>query len=114
MEDTGMSFNKYTFLFLSAVVFLCGGFINSTASAEEPKDKSTLEKNKTEIIKDIELFEHSANDTRSCVSEAKTPEELRRCPSGETMEKYQRIQDDLLEIGMSPDEVRMFELRPRK
>ncbi|MGO9015081.1 MAG: hypothetical protein ACLQF0_08880 [Dissulfurispiraceae bacterium] len=114
MEDMGMSFNKYTYLFLFAVVFLCGGFIYSSVSAEEPKDKSTLEKNKTEILNDIELFEHSAHSTRSCVSEAKTPEELRRCPTEESIQKYQRIQDDLLEIGMTPDERRMFELRPQR
>lgn len=109
-----MSFNKYTYLFLFAVVFLCGGFIYSSVSAEEPKDKSTLEKNKTEILNDIELFEHSVHTTRSCVSEAKTPEELRRCPTEETMQKYQRIEDDLTEIGMTPDERKMYELRPHQ
>ena len=109
-----MSFNKYSYLFLFAVVFLCGGFIYSSVSAEEPQNKSTLEKNKTEILNDIELFEHSVHNTRSCISEAKTPEEMRRCSTEETLMKYQRIQDDLLEIGMSADERRMLELRPQK
>ncbi len=109
-----MSFNKYHYLFLLAVVFLCGGFIHSTVSAEEPQDQSTLEKNKTEILNDIELFEHSANSTRSCVSEARTHDELMRCRTDETMKKYQRVQDDMSEIGMTPEERRMYELRPQK
>ncbi len=109
-----MGFKKYPYLFLLAVVFLCGGFIHSLVSAEEPQNKSTLEKNKTEILNDIELFEHSANSTRSCVAEAKTPEELRRCGTEETTKKFQRVQDDMTEIGMSPEERRMYELRPQK
>jgi len=109
-----MSFNKYLYLFLGAVVFLSGGFIYSSVSAEEPQDQSTLEKNKTEILNDVELFEHSARSTRSCVSEARTAEELRRCPTDDTKKKYQRVQDDMSEIGMSPEERRMFELRPQK
>ncbi len=114
MEGKGMSFNKYPYLFLWAVVFLCGGFIYSTVSAEEPQDKTALEKNKAEILNDIELFEHSASSTRSCVSEARTDDELMRCRADETMKKYQKVQDDLSEIGMSPEERRMYELRPRK
>ena len=109
-----MSFNKYSYLFLLAVVFLCGGFIYSSVSAEEPQDKSALEKNKTEILNDIELFEHSAHSTRSCVSEAKTSEELRRCGIDEPKRQFQRVQDDLSEIGMTPDQRRVYELRPQQ
>ena len=109
-----MSINKYSYLFILAVVFLCGGFIYSSVSAEEPQNKSTLEKNKTEILNDIELLEHSAHNTRSCVSEAKTPDELRRCRIDETKQKFQRVQDDMSEIGMTPEERRVYELRPQK
>lgn len=109
-----MSFNKYPYLFLLALVFLCGGLIHSTVSAEEPQDQSALEKNKTEILNDIELFEHNAHNTRSCVSEARTHDELMRCRPYQTMQKYQKIQDDLTEIGMTPEERRMYELRPQK
>ena len=107
-----MSF-KYPYLFLVAV-FLCSGFIHSSVSAEETQNKSTLEKNKTEILNDIELFEHSVNSTRSCVSEARTTEELTRCRMDEISIKYQKVQDDLSEIGMTPEERRMNELRPQK
>ncbi len=109
-----MSFNKFPYLFLLTVVFLCGGFINFAVLAEESQDKSTLEKNKTEILNDIELFEHSANSTRSCVAEAKTHDELMRCHADETLKKYQKVQDDMSEIGMTPEERRMYELRPQK
>ena len=109
-----MNFNKYLYLFLVAVIFLSGGFIQSTVSAEESQDKSTLEKNKTEILNDIELFERSANSTRSCVSEDRTHDELMRCHTDETKKKYQRVQDDMTEIGMTPEERRMNELRPQK
>ena len=109
-----MSFNKYPYLYLGAVVFLCCGFMHSSVSAEEPQGKSTLEKNKAEILNDIDLFEHSAHSTKSCVSEARNSEELRRCSTDETKQKYQRVQDDMSEIGMSPEERRMFELRPPK
>jgi len=109
-----MTFNKYHYLYLGAVVFLCCGFFHSSVSAEEPQSVSTLDKNKTEILNDIELFEHSARSTKSCVSEARTPEELKRCSADETAKKYERVQDDMSEIGMSPEERRMFELRPSK
>jgi hypothetical protein len=109
-----MSFNKHLYLFLLAVVFLCGGFIYSSVSAEESENKSTIEKNKEEILKDIELFEHSVHSTRSCISEAKTPEELTRCRMDEITIKFQKVQDDMSEIGMTPEERRMYELRPQK
>ena len=109
-----MRFNKYPYLFLLAVVFLCGGFIYSSVSAEETQNKSTLEKNKTEILNDIELFERSVINTRSCVSEARNADELARCRMDELAIKYQKVQDDMSEIGMSPDERRIFELRPQK
>ena len=109
-----MSFNKYPYLFLVAVVFLWGCFMHSSVSAEETENKSTLEKNKTEILNDIELFERSVNSTRSCVSEARTAEELTRCRMDEISIKFQKVQDDLSEIGMTPEERRMYELRPQK
>ena len=114
MEERDMSFDRYTYLFLFVVVFLFSGFIYSPASAEDPQEKSTLEKNKTQILNDIELFEHSTQSIRSCVAEAKTPEELNRCRTDEAMKKYQQIQDDMTEIEMSPEQRRMYELRPQK
>lgn len=89
-------------------------FINSVAIAQEAGDETAIDKNKKEILRDLDLFQQSLNRTRGCISEAMTPAELERCRMDEAALKFQAIQDSLNEIGMSPEERRLYELRPQK
>ncbi len=104
---------------LSLVIFafLCALFVSPLFAAENsqasgpPPTESTLEKNKAEILRDIDLFEESLHRAKGCISEAKTPEQIQSCREEETVRKFQQVQDKLNEIGMSRDERRMHELR---
>jgi uncharacterized protein YpmS len=107
-----MIFAKY-FCFL-VLAFTCIVFVYVPAYPEEPQSESSIEKNKKEILDDIELFEHNILTTRSCVSQAVTAEELQKCRVDEARIKYEKVQDDLMEIGMTPEQRRMYELRPRR
>ncbi len=110
-----MTFKKGFYLLVSAFIFLCLFSVHSAISEEASQQEPAIEKNKKEILSNIELFEHSLHTTKSCVSQAKTVEELEQCRIDEkaTM-KLQRAQDMMNEIGMSPEERRMHELRPEK
>ncbi len=109
-----MSFNKYLYLILSVPVFLSAFFINSSLSAQESQDQSAVEKNKTEILRDMDLFEQSLHKAKSCISEAYTPDEMEKCRMDEAILRFQKVQDMLSEIGMTEEERRMHELRPEK
>lgn len=107
-----MTFGKY-FCFL-LFIFTCAIFVHVPGYAEEPQNDSSLEKNKKEILNDIELFERNILTTKSCISQARTADELKRCRVDEARIKFQRVQDDLTEIGMTREERRLYELRPQR
>jgi hypothetical protein len=109
-----MSFNKYLYLFLSVPVFLSAFFINSSLSAQEPQNQSAVEKNKTEILRDMDLFEQSLHKSKSCISEAGNAAEMQKCRMDEAILRFQKVQDMLSEIGMTVEERRMNRLRPEK
>jgi hypothetical protein len=107
-----MSLRKY--LYLSLFIFSCALLIHIPGYAEESKNDSSLDKNKQEILNDLELFEHNINSTKSCVSQARTDDELKKCRIDETRIKFQRVQDDLIELDMTPQQRRLYELRPQR
>ena len=109
-----MTFRKNCCLFLSGLIFACFFCANPAVSAEQSQEESTVEKNKKEILNDIDLFERGLHSTKSCVSEAKTIEELEQCRMEATSMKLERAYDMLQEIGMTPEERRLYELRPEK
>jgi NhaP-type Na+/H+ and K+/H+ antiporter len=109
-----MSFIRCLYLILAALIFLCAPFINSPLSAEEPQNQSTVEKNKAEILKDIDLFEESLHKSKSCISQATTKAEMEKCRMDEAILRFQKVEDMLSEIGMSMEERRMYMLRPEK
>jgi len=109
-----MNVNKHLYSIFAAFVFASLFFVGYSVSAEEPKNESTVEKNKTEILRDIDLFEQSLHETKSCISRAHTEEELDRCRTDETSKRFQKVQDSLSEIGMTREERRLYELRPEK
>ncbi len=109
-----MTFRKNCCLFLSGLILAYCVYVNPAVCAEQSQDESTVEKNKKEILKDIDLFEHGLHSTKSCVSEAKTIEELEQCRMDVRSIKLERAFDMLQEIGMTPEERRLYELRPDK
>jgi len=109
-----MRFNRYPYIATAVFTFLLALSATAYVMAEEPQKDTAINKNKTEIVKDMESFEKSLNNTRSCISEATTAAELEKCHIGETLSRFQQIHDALSEIGMSPDERRLYELRPQK
>lgn len=111
-----MRFSGYLYFATSVFVFvfLFSIFINSSVMAVEPQDETAINKNKKEILSDIELFEQSLYKTKSCISEAKTAADLEKCRMDETALRFQAVQDLLNEIGMPRREKRLYELRPEK
>ena len=109
-----MTFRRNCCLFLSGLIFACCVAVNPAVSAEQSQEESTVEKNKKEILKDIDLFEQGLHRTKSCVSEAKTIEELEQCRMDERSLKLERAFDMMQEIGMTPEERRLYELRPER
>lgn len=109
-----MSFDKHFFAIFTAFVLISVLFIVHPVAAEETGKESTVEKNKTEILKDIELFEQSLHNIKSCISRARTAEEINKCRMDETARRFQKVQDMLNEIDMTREERRLYELRPEK
>ena len=104
----------YRYFLTAFSVILFAVFFNSAVMAEDSTEEAAVDKNKKEILKDIDLFQQSLNKTRSCVSEAKSAADIEKCSLGETTIRFQAIQDILNEIGMRPEERRLYELRPEK
>ena len=109
-----MTFRKSYFLFCGILMFISFFSIGFSRAADQSRNESTVEKNKKEILRDIDLFEQSLHKTKSCISEARTVEELEKCRNDEVTLKLQRVHDMLEEIGMTQEERRMYELRPEK
>lgn len=105
------SFKKYFRLILPVFIFSCIFAFSAPVSAEQAQNETTLEKNKKEILRDIELFEHSLHKTKGCVSEAQTPDQMERCRTDETTLNFQKVQDSMSELGMTPEERRLKRLR---
>jgi len=98
-------------LIILAFVYLCIFFVRPSISEEKSKNDTTFEQSKTEVLKGIETFEHSLTATKSCISGAKTSDELNKCLVDEARIKFQHIQDMLSEIGMSWEERKLQRLK---
>lgn len=102
----------HRFCFISlAFVCLCIFFVSPSISGEQAKNDTTFEQGKTDVLKGIETFEHSLTATKSCISGARTSEELNKCLIDEARIKFQHIQDLLSEMGMSWEERKLQRLK---
>jgi hypothetical protein len=77
----------------------------SGVHAQEP-EKSTLEKNREEILSRIETLESGLKVTRGCVDRAETGSEMERCYELTKIQKFEAVQDMLFEIGTGWEERR--------
>jgi hypothetical protein len=91
-------------LLLFTVVVLTAPLV-SGVHAQEP-EKSTLEKNREEILGRIETLERGLKVTRGCVDAAETAEEMERCYELTKVRKFEAVQDMLFEIGTGWEERR--------
>ncbi|MFA5354991.1 MAG: hypothetical protein WC291_12240 [Thermodesulfovibrionales bacterium] len=96
---------------LTAFAFACAfavlTFAGYASSAEKAAGESTLEKNKTEIIEDIGVLEKGLFKTRECVYGAQTPQEIERCREHLRTIQFQKVQQELNEMGMTREERKM-------
>jgi hypothetical protein len=108
----GKSFRFFIYVVLAALVFPWAFFLHSLSS-EEASSRSSIEKEKTEILKDIETLERRLEVTRGCLEQAKTDLELRQCREEEKVRQFYEVIDKLSEIGMSAEERRIKRLERR-
>lgn len=93
---------------LISLFFSCVFFVHSSFSEE-----ASLEKEKSELIKDIETLGKGLEITRGCLERATTEAELRQCREKEKVRRYYEVLDRLSEIGMSLQERRIKRLEGR-
>lgn len=98
---------------LAAFVFSRAFFLHS-AFSEEAAPHSSVEKERTEMLKDIEILERRLEVTRGCLERARTETELKQCREEEKVRQFYEVIDKLSEIGMSVEERRIKRLDRRR
>lgn len=99
-----MRLEKRFYLIVLFFVFFCVFFVRPSISEEPSQKGAAFEQNKAEILKNLDVFEHSLKATKSCMSAAKTSDEFNKCQVDEATMKFQKVQDMLSEMGMSWEE----------
>ena len=105
-----MRLGKYLYLIGLFFVFLSVFFVRPAISEEPSQKSATFEQNKAEILKDVDVAEHTLKATKSCISGAKTSDELNKCQVDEATMRFQKVQDMLSEMGMSWEERKLKRL----
>lgn len=77
-------------------------------------NKQALEKEKQRLAQDIDDLVQGLRSTKSCVSEAGTLEDLNKCNnhSTEKVRRFQKLQQELSEMGMTREQ-RKVQQSPR-
>lgn len=105
-----MRLKKWFYLIVLFFVFLCVFFVRPSISEEPSQKNTTFEQNKAEILRDVDIAEHSLKAAKGCISGAKTSEELNKCQMDETTMRFQKVQEMISEMGMSWEERRLKRL----
>lgn len=87
-------------LFFSSAVFVHSSF----------SEEASVEKEKSELIKDIDTLGKGLEVTKGCVAQARTEEDLRKCREEERIRRYYEVLDRLSEMGMPLQERRIKNL----
>jgi hypothetical protein len=109
--------NRRSLLFLvcavSAAIVLSWVLFPHSSLSEEVSSPSSIDKERNEMLRDLESFERRLEVTRGCLERATTEAELRQCREEEKVRQFYEVIDKLSEIGMTPEERRMKRLERR-
>jgi len=104
----------YFICFVLVTLVFSGAFFVPSSFSEEASPHSSIEKERSEMLKDIETLERRLEVTRGCLERAKTEAELKQCREEEKVRQFYEVIDKLSEIGMSVEERRIKRLERRR
>ena len=93
---------RNTVLLTLCLFAVISGLLIIPAFAQD--NQPALEKEKNRLVQDIDDLVQGLRSTKSCVSEAGTLEELNKCHNMEKVRRFQKLQEELSEMGMTREE----------